>query len=309
MIKQMTIKDKIQITGLGLHSGKKVVMYLKPAPENYGIRYIRTDLNNMEFRNNPYDVLNTELCTGLVKNNQQVQTIEHLNSALYGLGIDNLMIELNSPEIPILDGSSSMFVFTILEVGIQIQNDSKKFLKIKEKVSYEEDDKKISISPSNNMSFSLTIDFDNVFIKNTKQNINFNLTPANYINELSRARTFGFLKDIEFLKSKNLCLGGNLDNAIVVDDYKILNNELRYKDEFVRHKLLDLIGDFYLGGHQIIGHIDAYKTGHKLNNCLLRKVLNTQSAFEIITLNEMEYVKHTGEYTPIIESLEGTYAF
>lgn len=309
MIKQMTIKEEIKIAGLGLHSGKKVTMTLEPAPENFGICYIRTDLNNMEFRNNPYDVLNTELCTGLVKDNQQIQTIEHLNSALYGLGIDNLIVKLDSSEIPIFDGSSSMFVFTILEKGIKVQKASKKFIKIKETVIYQEEDKIISVSPSNDMSFDLTINFNNSFIQSTKQNIKFNLTPLNYIEAISRARTFGFLKEIEYLKSKNLCLGGNLDNAIVVDDYKILNENLRYEDEFVRHKLLDLIGDFYLGGYQIIGHISAYKPGHKVNNCLLRKLLNTESAFEIITLDEKEFIKQTGYINPIIDNTITNYSF
>lgn len=291
MIKQRTLRKKIKATGIGLHTGRKVTLTILPAAENTGIIYRRTDLSPaVEFPADAKSVKDTMLCTCLVNDEGvRISTVEHINSALAGLGIDNLVIEVDAPEIPIMDGSASPFVYLLLEAGIAEQHAAKKFIKIKDNVRVEMGDKWAEFAPSNGFSLDFTIDFNHPAINDTTQRYQFDFTTENFIRKISRARTFGFMKDIENLQKNGLCLGGSMDCAIVVDDYRVLNEDgLRYQDEFVRHKILDAIGDLYMCGHNIIGAFTAYKSGHALNNMLLQKVLATQEAWEYVVFEDKE---------------------
>lgn len=287
-IKQRTIKNVVNATGIGLHSGKKVNMSLCPAAPNTGVVYVRTDLNPpVEIKVDPKIVKDTMLCTALINaDNIKVSTVEHISSALSALGVDNIRIEIDAPEIPIMDGSAAAFVFLLEEAGFQELNAPKKFIRIKETVRVEDGDKWAEFRPLNGFRFSFKIDFDHPAIRSTNQKMIYDLRKESYLNEISRARTFGFLKDIEKMREMGLGLGGSLDSAIVVDDYNVINpNGLRYDDEFVRHKILDAIGDVYMSGKTIIGEMVAYKSGHHLNNMLINKLLMTESAYEIIELD------------------------
>lgn len=286
-INQRTIKNIVKATGVGLHSGKKVSMTLYPAHSNSGIVYVRNDLTpNVEFKVNPKTVRDTMLCTALINEKGiKISTVEHINSALSAFGIDNVRIEVDAPEIPIMDGSASSFIFLLEEAGITVQNATKKFVKIKETIRVEDGDKWAEFRPFNGFRFSFKINFEQPVISNTNQKMIYDLSKSSYVNDIARARTFGFMDDIEKMRSMGLGLGGSLDSAIVVDQYKVLNPEgLRYPDEFVRHKILDAIGDVYMSGKTIIGEMVAYKSGHKLNNMLLNKLLETESAYDIIEL-------------------------
>lgn len=289
MIKQRTLKKSVKATGVGLHTGKKVELILRPMPANTEIIYRRVDLEPVvDFPANAYSVRDTMLCTALVNDNGvRVSTVEHINAALAALGIDNIMVEVNAPEIPIMDGSASSFIYLILEAGIEYLNAPKKFLRIKETIRVEDGDKWAEIRPANNFSIDFTIDFKHPAIDNTEQRFYIDISADNFMNQISRARTFGFMKDIEYLQSQGLCLGGSLDCAIVLDDFNVLNPDgLRYADEFVRHKILDAVGDLFMDGHNIIGAFSAYKSGHGLNNKLLQAVLNNAHAYDYITLDE-----------------------
>lgn len=286
MIKQRTLKRIVQATGVGLHTGKKVTLTMRPAPVNTGIIYRRTDLNPpVDFPADAKSVRDTMLCTCLVnEDNVRISTVEHLNAALAGLGIDNLVIEVDAAEIPIMDGSASPFVFLLLDAGIEELSSAKKFLRLKETVRVEDGDKWAELSPFNGFSLDFTIDFNHPAIDSSTQRYAMNFSAENFVRDISRARTFGFMRDIEYLQSKGLCLGGSFDCAIVVDDYRVLNEDgLRFEDEFVRHKMLDAIGDLFMCGHNIIGAFTAFKSGHALNNKLLQAVLAKESAWELVT--------------------------
>lgn len=286
MIKQRTLKRIVQATGVGLHTGKKVTLTMRPAPANTGIIYRRTDLNPpVDFPADAKSVRDTMLCTCLVnEDNVRISTVEHLNAALAGLGIDNLVIEVDAAEIPIMDGSASPFVFLLLDADIEELSSAKKFLRLKETVRVEDGDKWAELSPFNGFSLDFTIDFNHPAIDSSTQRYAMNFSAENFVRDISRARTFGFMRDIEYLQSKGLCLGGSFDCAIVVDDYRVLNEDgLRFEDEFVRHKMLDAIGDLFMCGHNIIGAFTAFKSGHALNNKLLQAVLAKESAWELVT--------------------------
>lgn len=288
MIKQRTLKNIIRATGVGLHSGKKVFLTLKPAPVNTGIIFCRTDLEPViEIPAKAENVGATTLCTALEKDGAKVGTVEHLLSALAGLGIDNAYVEVTSHEIPIMDGSAGPFVFLIQSAGIEEQNAAKRFIRIKKKISVEEDDRKVTFLPFDGFKVTFSIDFNHPVFKGITQKASIDFSSTSFVKEVSRARTFGFVKDIEFLRSKNLALGGSIDNAIVVDDYRILNEDgLRYEDEFVKHKMLDAIGDLYLLGNSLIGEFVGHKSGHAMNNKLLRALLRDRSAWEVVTFEE-----------------------
>ena len=289
MIKQRTLKRIVQATGVGLHTGKKVTLTMRPAAANTGVIYRRTDLNPpVDFPADAKSVRDTMLCTCLVnEDNVRISTVEHLNAALAGLGIDNIVIEVDAAEIPIMDGSASPFVFLLLDAGIEELNSAKKFLRLKETVRIEDGDKWAELSPFNGFSLDFTIDFNHPAIDASTQRYAMNFSAENFVKDISRARTFGFMRDIEYLQSKGLCLGGSFDCAIVVDDYRVLNEDgLRFEDEFVRQKMLDAIGDLFMCGHNIIGAFTAFKSGHALNNKLLQAVLAKESAWELVTFED-----------------------
>ncbi|SES99631.1 UDP-3-O-acyl-N-acetylglucosamine deacetylase [Thalassotalea agarivorans] len=291
MMYQRTIKDKVSAIGVGLHKGEKVQLTLLPAPANTGIIFRRVDLDPaVDIPAMPEIVGETTLCTNLInEQGVQVSTVEHLLSALAGLGIDNIIVEVDAPEIPIMDGSALPFVYLIQSVGIETSNVAKRFIRIKKPIRVEEDDKWAELVPYEGFKVNFTIDFNHPVISNTVQTMSMDLTSSSFIKEISRARTFGFMKDIEFLRSHNLALGGSLENAIVLDDFKMLNSEeLRYDDEFVKHKILDAIGDLYMCGSSIVGQLNAYKSGHGLNNVLLREVFKQTDAWEWVTYEDAE---------------------
>lgn len=289
MIKQRTLKRIVQTTGVGLHTGKKVTLTMRPAEANTGIIYRRTDLTPaVDFQADARSVRDTLLCTCLVnEHNVRISTVEHLNAALAGLGIDNIIIEIDAPEVPIMDGSASPFVFLLLDSGIKELNTAKKFLRLKETVRVEEGDKWAELSPFNGFHLDFTIDFNHPAIDASTQRYTLDFSADSFVQQISRARTFGFMRNIEHLQSRGLCLGGSFDCAIVVDDYRVLNEDgLRFGDEFVRHKMLDAIGDLFMCGHNIIGAFTAFKSGHALNNKLLQAVLAKQQAYEYVTFQD-----------------------
>lgn len=291
MIRQRTLKETVQTTGVGLHSGRKVTLTLRPAAANTGIIYRRTDLSPaVEFSADPQSVRDTMLCTALVNDEGiRVSTVEHLNAALAGMGIDNIIVEVDAPEIPIMDGSASPFVFLLQQAGIEEQSAAKRFIRIKKPVRFEDGDKWAEFVPFNGFRMDFEIDFNHPAIESNEQRLKFDFSSQSFIRDVSRARTFGFMKDIEYLQSQNLCLGGSFDCAIVLDDYRILNEEgLRFDNEFVTHKLLDAVGDLYMCGHAILGEFRAFKSGHGLNNQLLRAVLADQEAWEWATFEQEE---------------------
>lgn len=289
MIKQRTLKRIVQATGVGLHTGKKVTLTMRPTPANTGVIYRRTDLNPpVDFPADAKSVRDTMLCTCLVNEDDvRISTVEHLNAALAGLGIDNIVIEVNAPEIPIMDGSAAPFVFLLLDAGIEELRTAKKFIRIKETVRVEDGDKWAEMRPYNGFKLDFTIDFNHPAIDASTQRYKLDFSAESFMSQISRARTFGFMRDIEYLQSKGLCLGGSFDCAIVVDDYRVLNDDgLRFEDEFVRHKMLDAIGDLFMCGYNIIGEFTAFKSGHALNNKLLQAVLAKESAWEFVTFED-----------------------
>lgn len=289
MIKQRTLKRIVQATGVGLHTGKKVTLTMRPAPANTGVIYRRTDLNPpVDFPADAKSVRDTMLCTCLVNEDDvHISTVEHLNAALAGLGIDNIVIEVDAPEIPIMDGSAAPFVFLLLDAGIEELRTAKKFIRIKETVRVEDGDKWAEMRPYNGFKLDFTIDFNHPAIDASTQRYKLDFSAESFMSQISRARTFGFMRDIEYLQSKGLCLGGSFDCAIVVDDYRVLNDDgLRFEDEFVRHKMLDAIGDLFMCGYNIIGEFTAFKSGHALNNKLLQAVLAKESAWEFVTFED-----------------------
>ncbi|MCZ6796549.1 MAG: UDP-3-O-acyl-N-acetylglucosamine deacetylase [Gammaproteobacteria bacterium] len=288
MIKQRTLKNAIRAMGVGLHTGKKVYLTLRSAPVDSGIRFRRIDLDEpVEILACPEKVGDTNLSTTLVENGVRISTVEHLLSAIAGLGIDNAYIDLTADEVPIMDGSAGPFVFLIQSAGIVEQNAPKKFIRIKKKIRVEDGDKWVEFRPFNGFKVSFQIDFNHPLFTKQKQTCDINFSTTSFVKEVSRARTFGFQKDIEYLRSNNLALGGSQDNAIVLDDYRVLNEDgLRYDNEFVKHKILDSIGDLYLLGHSLIGAFSGYKSGHALNNKLLLKLLEDKDAWEEIIFED-----------------------
>lgn len=288
MIKQRTLKNAIRATGVGLHTGEKVYLTLKPAPVDTGIIFRRTDIEpNVDILANAENVGDTTLSTTLMKGDVRVSTVEHLLSAMAGLGVDNAIVEVSSSEVPIMDGSAGPFVFLIQSAGIQEQPAAKKFIRIKRKVSISEGDKVAEFLPFDGFKVSFSIDFDHPVFKDRVARAEVDFSSTSFVKEVSRARTFGFTRDFEYLRSKGLAKGGSVDNAIVVDQYRILNEDgLRYEDEFVKHKILDAIGDLYLLGNSLIGEFRAHKSGHALNNKLLRELLKQENAWEVVTFEE-----------------------
>ena len=287
MIKQRTLSNKIRATGVGLHTGKKINLTLNPAPVNSGILFKRTDLEAGIIKASLNNVHDTRLSTTLSNDLAQISTVEHLLSALAGLGIDNSLVELDGPEVPIMDGSARPFVFMIQSAGIQEQNVPKKFIKIKKTIEVKQEEKWAKIEPFNGFKVAFTIDFNHPAFTKSTQSSEIDFSSISYLSQVSRARTFGFAKDIEILRKNNLALGGSVNNAIVIDDYKVINDEgVRFQDEFVKHKILDAIGDLYLLGHGLIGAFSAFKSGHHLNNLLLRELTNNCDAWEEITIKD-----------------------
>jgi UDP-3-O-[3-hydroxymyristoyl] N-acetylglucosamine deacetylase len=288
MLRQRTLKTTIRATGVGLHSGEKVYMTLRPAVENAGITFRRVDLDHpVDVPADPTLVGETMLGTTLIKGGVKVATVEHLMSALAGLGIDNLHVDLSASEVPIMDGSAGPFVFLLQSAGIEEQNAAKKLIRIKKKVRVEEGDKWAEFLPFNGFKVDFEVYFNHPVFNKLSQRAVIDFSSTSFLKEVSRARTFCFLRDVEALRERNLTLGGSMDNAIVLDDYRILNEDgLRYSNEFVIHKILDAIGDVYLLGHSLIGELRAYKSGHDLNNKLLRAMLNDKSTWEEVTFED-----------------------
>ena len=288
MLRQRTLKTAIRATGVGLHNGEKVYMTLRPAAENAGITFRRVDLDEpVDVPADPKLVGETTLGTTLVKDGVKVATVEHLMSALAGLGIDNLNVDLSAAEIPIMDGSAAPFVFLLQSAGIEEQNAAKKFIRIRKKVRVEEGDKWAELTPFNGFKVNFEIAFNHPVFNKLSQSASVDFSSTSFLKEVSRARTFCFLRDVEALRANNLTLGGSMDNAIVLDDYRILNEDgLRYANEFVLHKILDAIGDVYLLGHTLIGEFSAHKSGHDLNNKLLRAMLEDETAWEEVTYSD-----------------------
>ncbi|ACV26115.1 MULTISPECIES: UDP-3-O-acyl-N-acetylglucosamine deacetylase [Kangiella] len=288
MIRQRTLKTTIRATGVGLHTGEKVYLTLRPAPVDTGIVFRRVDLDPIvEIEAKPENVGDTTLSTCLVKDDVRISTVEHLLSAMAGLGLDNAYIDVSAPEVPIMDGSASPFVFLLQSAGITEQNAPKKFIKIKKRVEVEDEGKTAVFEPFDGFKVAFTIDFDHPVFKKSRQTAVIDFSSTSFVKEVSRARTFGFMKDIEYLRAHNLALGGSQDNAIVMDDFRVLNEDgLRYDDEFVKHKILDAIGDLFLLGHSLIGAFSGYKSGHALNNQLIRTLMADETAWELATYED-----------------------
>ncbi|MDZ7767828.1 MAG: UDP-3-O-acyl-N-acetylglucosamine deacetylase [Woeseia sp.] len=288
MLRQRTLKTAIRATGVGLHSGDKVYMTLRPAAANSGITFRRVDLDEpVDIPARAELVNETMLGTTLSKDGVKVATVEHLMSALAGLGIDNLTVDLSAPEVPIMDGSAGPFVFLLQSAGIEEQNAAKRFFRVKRKVRVEEGDKWAQFTPFNGFKVNFSIAFNHPVLNKLSQSASIDFSSTSFLKEVSRARTFCFLRDVEALRERNLTLGGSMDNAIVLDDYRILNEDgLRYANEFVIHKILDAIGDIYLLGHSLIGEFSAHKSGHDLNNKLLRAVLADATCYDEVTFDD-----------------------
>jgi UDP-3-O-[3-hydroxymyristoyl] N-acetylglucosamine deacetylase len=290
MLKQRTLKSVVRATGVGLHTGHKVELVLRPAQPDTGVVFCRTDLPGVPcVRAHALNVHDTRLSTTLEGNGARVATIEHLMSAFAGLGIDNAFVHVSAPEVPIMDGSAGTFVFLLQSAGIEEQAVAKKYIRVKKPVKVEQGDKWTRIEPFNGYKITFTISFDHPVVGNTAPSATVDFAETSYVKEVARARTFGFTNEVEWMRSQGLGMGGSLDNAIVVDEFRVLNQDgLRYEDEFVKHKILDAVGDMYLLGHQLIGAVTAYKSGHALNNQLLRALLEDQSAWEYVTFDKRE---------------------
>ena len=287
-MKQRTLKESVRATGIGLHSGAKVYMTLRPAPPNSGITFRRIDLDTpVDIPADALKVTGTTLGTTLEHQQAKVATVEHLLSALAGLGVDNAFVDLTAPEVPIMDGSAAPFVFLLQSAGIEEQNAPKRFIRIRKPVEVRDGEKWARLTPYNGFKVNLEIDFDHPVLKKHKQSASLEFSTTSFLKEISRARTFGFLTDIESLRERDLTLGGSIDNAVVMDEYRVLNEDgLRFRDEFVRHKILDAVGDLYLLGCCLIGEFTGYKSGHHLNNSLLRALLDQENHFEEVIFDD-----------------------
>ncbi len=290
MIRQRTLNNMIRATGVGLHTGEKVYLTLHPAPVNSGIVFRRTDLDPVvEIQAKAENVGETTLSTTLMNGDVRVSTVEHLLSAMAGLGIDNAIIDVTAPEVPIMDGSAGPFVFLLQSAGIREQDEPKQFIRIKRPVTVTDGDKVASFKPFDGFKVSFSIDFDHPAFHNRTLKAEVDFSSTSFVKEVSRARTFGFMHEIEYLRSQGLARGGSMDNAIVVDEYQVLNEDgLRYEDEFVKHKILDAIGDLYLLGNSLIGEFVGHKSGHGLNNASLRELISQKDAWEVVTFENDE---------------------
>ena len=294
MIRQKTLKNIIRATGVGLHTGEKIYLTLRPAPVDTGIVFVRVDVEPViQIPALTESVVDTTLQTTISLDGYRISTVEHLMSAFSGLGIDNAFVEVSGSEMPIMDGSATTFVFLIQSAGIEEQKAPKKFVRIKKPVAVGDEEsnssygQSASILPYDGVKVSHTIVYDNAVIKAQQASVDFSQT--SYVKEVSRARTFGLMQEYEYMRERNLALGGSLDNTVVVDEYRILNDDgLRHEDEFVRHKILDAIGDLYLLGHSLIGEFVGYKSGHTENHALRRRLLNETDAWEIVTFDNVE---------------------
>lgn len=288
MIKQRTLKNTIRATGVGLHTGNKVYLTLRPAPIDTGIVFRRVDFEEaVDVRACPQNVTDTRFSTTIEKDGVRISTVEHLMSAFAGLGIDNAIVELTEAEVPIMDGSAGPFVFLLQSAGIEEQPAPKRFLRIRKRVCVEDENKWAAFEPFDGFKVSFTIDFEHPAFENSGKAASIDFSTTSFVKEVSRARTFGFMSDLETMQKNGFARGGGFDNAIVMDDYRVLNEDgLRYEDEFVKHKILDAIGDLYLLGHPLLGEFSAYRSGHHLNNRLLRVLLQDQEAWELVSYDE-----------------------
>ena len=290
MVGQRTLKNSIRATGVGLHTGTRIIMTLRPAEPDTGIVFRRVDLPGApEVRARATSVGETRLGTTLVEGDAKVSTVEHLLSAIAGLGIDNVVVEVDSGEVPIMDGSAGPFVFLLQSAGIAEQARPKRFVRVLKRVEVRDGDKWARFDPYDGFRVNFEIEFDHPVFKRHSQTASMDFSTTTYLKEVSRARTFGFMRDLETMRAHNLALGGNLDNAIVLDDAGVMNEDgLRSEDEFVKHKILDAIGDLYLLGHSLIGEFSGFKSGHGLNNRLLRALLSDRSAWEEVVFEKPE---------------------
>ncbi|AHE99268.1 UDP-3-O-acyl-N-acetylglucosamine deacetylase [Thioalkalivibrio paradoxus] len=288
MIRQRTLKNSIRATGVGLHTGEKVTLTLRPAAPNTGVVFHRTDLAPpVSIQATADNVGDTRLSTTLVSGNARVSTVEHLLSAVAGLGIDNLHVDVSAPEVPIMDGSAGPFVFLLQSAGLDEQDVPKKFIRIKRPVELHDGDKWVRFDVYDGFKVGFCIDFEHPMFTSGSQRAELDFSSTSFVREVSRARTFGFMRDIEALRANQLALGGSLDNAIVLDDFKILNEDgLRYENELVKHKILDVVGDLYLLGHSLIGAFTGHKSGHALNNQLIRRLKRDPDAWELVTFED-----------------------
>jgi UDP-3-O-[3-hydroxymyristoyl] N-acetylglucosamine deacetylase len=290
MVKQRTLKNVIRATGVGLHTGEKVYMSLRPAAPNTGIVFRRIDLPEpVEIKADAYSVGDTRLSSCLEKDGVRVSTVEHLMSAFAGLGVDNAYVDLTAGEVPIMDGSASPFVFLIQSAGLEEQAAAKRFIRVRKPVEVRHGDKWVRFEPHPGFRIDFGIAFDHPIFEKSNQHVVIDFGKTSFVKEISRARTFGFMQDVESMRAQGLALGGSLDNAVVMDEFRVLNSDgLRYEDEFVKHKVLDAIGDLYLLGHPIIGAFYAHKSGHALNNALLRSLLADAAAWEYATFDDAD---------------------
>ena len=290
MIKQRTLKSIVRTTGIGLHTGQKVELALRPAAADAGIVFTRVDLRPpVALKADPHLVTDTRLCSTLVRGDVRISTVEHLMSALAGLGVDNVHVDVSASEIPILDGSSGPFVYLLQSAGLVEQRAAKKFIRVTRSVEVRSGDKWARLEPFEGFRLTFSIDFDHPAFERTANEITIDFAHTSYVKEISRARTFGFMQDVEAMRAAGLALGGSLDNAVVLDDYRVLNSDgLRYEDEFVKHKALDAIGDLYLIGHPLLAAYSAHKSGHALNNELLRALVAQSDAWELVSFERLE---------------------
>jgi len=288
LLRQRTLRNAIRGAGIGLHTGQDVCLTLNPAPVDTGIVFRRVDLDPVvEIPARAENVGDTTLSTCLVVDQHRVSTVEHLLAAMWGLGVDNAFIDVSAAEVPIMDGSAGPFVLMLRSAGIEEQDAPRKFIRVKRKVTVEDGDKVASFLPFDGFKVSFTIDFDQPVFRDRSAHAEMDFASSSFVEEVSRARTFGSVHEIEYLRSKGLARGGSFDNAIVVDDYRVLNQGgLRFEDEFVQHKVLDAIGDLYLAGSSLIGEYRAYKSGHALNNAAIRALLARPDAWEMVTFED-----------------------
>lgn len=300
-MKQRTLANEIHTAGVGVHTGQMVHLTLKPAPVNSGIVFRRVDLNPIvEIPAVAANIGDTSMCTCLIKDSARVATVEHLMSACAGVGVDNMIVELNKHELPIMDGSAAPWLFLLQSAGLVEQNSPKRFIRIKRRITIKEGDKKVQLAPHEGFKINFGIHFNHPAFNNSNQYASIDFAVSSYAKEVARARTFGFLAEYEYIRQNNLALGVSLDNTIVLDEFKVINKDgLRYEDEFVKHKILDVIGDLYLLGHPMIGAFSGYKSGHALNSRLLNKLLSRPDAWEMVTFQDSEKIPVS--YAPVME--------
>src|SRR6186713_2454839 len=297
MDSQRTLRRPISCAGIGLHSGNKVHLSLKPAPVDFGIRFRRTDLGHHEVPATVQHLAGIQLATGLARNEVSVETVEHLLAALVSMNVDNVLIDLNSPEVPIMDGSAAPFIYLINEAGIKTLQAPRKYLKIIRPISISRGDKRIALYPSDHFKVTYSISFDHPLLRH--QSRTMRITEDSFVEDIAPARTFGFLKEVEMLRQRGLALGGSLDNAIVLGETGVLNNALRFEDEFVRHKILDVIGDLSLVGHPVIGHLVAHRGGHALHTAFAARILEETDAWRLVEAPESEFVPALPRAVPV----------